>query len=546
MANSLYIFDYLNDIWQLLSDQDQNLFAETWKAYEQTYGYVWMQQFESDLANTITNLPLYNIKRWLQHRFDSTTQLLLAATYTSTADLSKGADLSSRNLIRMSVDGGPQLQLAVHGLNPYAVTLAEIVASINLQLGQNVASASGALLQFTSLTKGPTSSFKFYPATNPALDASQIILGLAPTQLPLSFPQFPYAFQLGEKDIVAIPILQDKIHDDQVTTLLTNTVDFSIQFGTGVAYFAEPPPALMWAKDTLVNFETPYNNFGYLMDLYDNNTPNYLKAVQGLWYAFWTGPTPQNIQRSLYLLFGLPSASNPGTVTALATNSATLTYTNGSIETFSIPADLTPIVALGQVVTKYQPLVNGINVYDKINYPGFLIKEVGRPGVQPFLTQYATKGSNPNTDETRALKLLEENTYLPQIAVQAFVNPNINLGTVQTFLRNIQPRARTFLLQILVGSVADPLPLMDEGLTGHVTPAWPNGRPSLELDISFDATFNLDWNDNTMGNQALWDEAEANPYTYLTLDDTTLSFSETVQIDVYQGLTLIDSFTVEG
>ena len=543
-ADSLYIFDYLNDVWELLSEQDQGIFAETWKGYEQTYGDVWMQQFESDLANTITNLPLYNIKRWLQHTFDSTTQLNLAASFTSNQDFSQNIDLSSRYLVRLSMNGGGQVEIDLRGSTPITTTLTQIIAGLNTALGAKVASAlsNNSLLKLTSTTTGPTSSFTLYPASDPALDASAIIFGLDPFLLPTTYPKFPYAFQLGDTDIVAIPTLQDKVHDDQITTLLTHGPDFSVQFGTGIISFAAVPPSSMWAKDTLCNFETPYNNFGYLIGLYQSNTPTYLKAVQGLWYAFWNGPTPENIKRSLYLIFGLPTASKAGAVAGLTPTTITLTYSDTSAETFAIPPTLVAVVALGQAVTQFQPLVSGINVYDKVNYPGFLRLEVGRPGVQQFLTQNATTGIAPDTDETMALTLLEQNTYLPQIQVGAFTSPTINMATVRSFLQNIQPKSRTYLLQILIGKFRDQLGLSDEGLTSHPTAKWSNGRPALGLDINFDATSKVGWNTNTMGNQDDWTDAEENPYSWVQLDDCVLSLGERTHIDVYQGITLIDSF----
>lgn len=548
-TTSEYIFDYLNDVWDLLPESDRVIFGETWKAYEQTYGYTWMQQFEIDLANTITNLPLYNIKRWLQHEFDSTTQLNLAATFTSSMSIAPSVDLEDRYLIKFSIDGETPIEVDLQGSVPATTYLFEIVNKINVAQGATVAFAidSNQLLEIKSSTQGPTSSIEFFPASDPTKDASAIVLGLDPvSQLPLKFPTFPYAYQLGETDIVHIPTLQNTIHYGQITTLLTENVDFQIEFGTGIIIFAEIPPQFMWAPDTLCNLETPYNNFGYLMGIYDTNTTDYLKEVKGLWYAYWTGPRPENIKTCLYLLFGLPTASEDGTVTAVTDTTISLAYTDATTETFNIPPNLTAIVVAGQAVTQFQPLVSGINVYDKINYPGFLAAEAGRPAVQPFLTQFATRGSNPDTDESMALNILEETTYLPQINVNAFISPTINVTNVQTFLRSIQPKSRTYLLQILIGLFQDLLFLSDEGATPLTTDNWPNGQPALGLNISFDATYNIDWNLNTMGNQSTWDEAEDNPYTYLTLDDMTIKFGDFAQIDVYQSAVLIDSFTLEG
>ena len=554
-ADSQYIFDYLNDVWDLLSETDRVRFGETWKAYEQTYGYAWMQQFEINMGNSIEYLPLYNIKRWLQHEFDSTTQLNLAASFTSSQDFTLPINLQDRYLVNLSLDGAAPIQINVQGPVPSSTTLAEIVSAINAAVGKTVAFATdqNKLLEIVSTTTGPTSSITFEAASSPTEDASAIIWGLDPvSQLPLTTPEFPYAYQLGEADIVGIPSLQTTIHNageiaGLSTTVLTQGTDYVVEFGSGVIMFAAPPPAaFMWAPDTLVNYQTPYNNFGYLMGYYDTNTASYLKAVQGLWYAYWNGPRPDNIRNALYLLFDLPTASKAGVVSAVSTTSITLTYTDQTTETFSVPNGLSPIVTLNESVSQFDPLVSGINVYDKINYPGFLEKEIGRPAVQPFLTQYATRGTDPSTDESKALKLLENTTYLPQIDVYAFTNPTINLANVQTFLRNIQPRSRTYLFQILVGVFFDQLELLDEGTTGHTTLKWPNGQPALGLGISFDATSNVDFNNNSYGDLAEWEDAESNPYTYLTIDDSFLNFGEYGQIEVYEGVTLVDSFAIEG
>lgn len=556
MADSQYIFDYLNDVWDLLPDQDKVRFGETWKAYEQTYGSVWMQQFDSDLANTITRLPLYNILRWIQHTFDASTQVFRSVTYVSPQDLSGHLDLSARYLIRLAIDGGAQFEIDCRGHNPSATTLAEIVARINVVVGQNIASAVNAnqLLQFTTVTQGPSSSLDFYATSAPAHDASEFILGFTLPELPAHYPKYPYQYQLSDQRVVGIPTLQNKIHDDQVTSLLEQNTDYTVEFGTGVISFIVTPPTKMWAKDTLINYETPYNNFGYLMDLYDSNTPNYLKAVQGLWFAFWQGPRPEYIKRSLYLLFGLPTASKPGTVTSVTPTTISLTYNDTTIENFTVPAGLEILVTVGETLTQYQPLVSGIRVFDKVNYPGFLRLEIGRPAVKPFLTQNATVGLDPSTDESRAILLLEANTYLPQIDVNAFISPDINVSNITSFLRNIQPRSRTYLLQILIGVFKDQLPIMDEGLTTQPdftlkpdgNPRWPNGRPALGLDISFDTTPNVDWNNNTMGNNATWLAAESDPYTGLILDDDVLIFGDHGHVDVYQSAVLIDSFSIEG
>ena len=540
-SDSSYIFNYIDDMWSTMPEPDQATFANTWKAYEMTYGDVWMQMFERQMALNIDYLPLYNIRRWQKYTFDETTKVSVSASYTSPQDMSQGLDLSSRYLVKISYDTFPAIEMDLRGRIPGATTITEIVTKINQTLGATVAYSlqNGQLLQLKSPTTGPTSSLTFYQATDADKDSAAIVLGFDPAvDLPKKYPQFPYAYYLGDKTIVSVPFLQNKIKQENITVKLEQGLNFAVEFGTAIASFSEPPLQTMWAPDTFVNLETPYNNFGFLLGIYDNNTADYLKAVKGLWYAYWTGPSPENIKRSLYLLFGLPTASSDGVVSSVTVTTITLTYATGSVEIFQIPKDLTSIVVSGDSVTKFQPLVSGIQVFDKVNYPGFVAKEVGRYGVQPFLTQNATRGSGADTDETKALTMLEANTYLPQIDVSTFISGSIKLANVRTFLSTLQPKSRTYLLQILVGSFREVLGLLDEGYTTKATALYPHGRPSLELDVTLDVTPNLDSNVNTFASQADLDAAEESDYTGMQLDEGT-AWGDRIEIEVRQGPHLV-------
>ena len=372
----------------------------------------------------------------------------------------------------------------------------------------------------------------FYPASDTGRDASALVLGLDSTAFPLTVPQFVFSYALPDTTITSMPTLQTNIHDDQPgIVVLTQNVDYAVTFGAGIVSFADTPPATMWAKNTLLNLETPYNNFGYLMNFYDQNTPAYLKAVQGLWYSYWTGPTPENIKRSLYLLFGLPTASFAGTVLTVTPTQITLLYADQTTEIFDIPTDLTSLVVVGQSVTKFQPLVSGISVFDKVNDKGFVSSQVGRFGIKQFLTQNASRGTGANTDETKALQTVEMNTYLPQIDVNAFVSADINLGNVKTFLTNMQPKSRTYFFQVLVGTFEDVIAMNDD---------------ALSINVAFNVTPNVDSNMNTDAQESDLIDAETNPATGIILDSECMAMTDMAGIQVFHSAVLVDSFTVEG
>jgi hypothetical protein len=297
----------------------------------------------------------------------------------------------------------------------------------------------------------------------------------------MTVPYFPFAFPLQYPNIVGIPDLRTRVRDDTADNISYNeNTDYILDTGNVLA-FKQMPPAVLWGKRNFVNQETPWNNFGFLMGIYQSNTAKYLSVIQGLWHAFWVGPKPTSIQTSLYLLFGLPVAAEDCVVQSItATAVTTVSLVGGITREYPIPMDLVPVVSVGQTLIKYSPIVSGIEVYDKINLPGFITTEIGRIGIQHFLTQNASRGTG-DTDETKALRLLEEHTFLPQISVNAFISPDINLGNVKQFLGLIRPMHKTFLSQIIVGEFKDPIVLQDQ----------------IGFDIDIDVTPNLDSNQTT-------------------------------------------------
>src|SRR5690606_5257683 len=115
-----------------------------------------------------------------------------------------------------------------------------------------------------------------------------------------------------------------------------------------------------------------------------------------------------------------------------------ITDDRGQIITYTIPDGLDPVVSVGDSVKRFDSLTTGVSIIDRNNEPGFVENRLGRAGIARFLTDKATRGVG-DTDETKALKLLEHHLFLPQILVEAVVQ-RVNVGELVTFLDNMKPQ----------------------------------------------------------------------------------------------------------
>jgi len=121
---------------------------------------------------------------------------------------------------------------------------------------------------------------------------------------------------------------------------------------------------------------------------------------------------------------------------------------------------------------------------------------------------------------------LEEYTYLPQIKVESFIDPDINMQNVRTFLDAINPKVKTFLFQIIVGEFKDEVEIEDK----HA------------LHIKLDVTPNVDSNQTTFLPQADLDDYETIDNEALNMDSDGIALQESVAVEVYSFGSLIDSF----
>jgi hypothetical protein len=530
MSSTQY-FQFLESVWELLPDADRERFGELWQGYEQYLAAIYQKYVELTLNGSVADLLPYSTERWLPYTFNSDNFIQRAATITSTQDMSAGLNLTNKYLLKLRIDGTNTFEVNVQGADPQTTRIEEVILTLNLAAGFPFASSlySNTILYLKSRTEGIGSSIEILPTSNPNANACEFVLGISLLELPKTYPQFRYPYTIPYANVSSIPLFRDHVRDEDVTISPEEGVDYILE-GNGIITFKTVPPENLWATRTDVDEEIPWANFGFLTGIYQKNSPRYVGVVQGLWYAFWNGPTPQNVRRSLYLLFGLPTAKEPGTITAVTATQIETTGDSGTVYTVDIPTGLVSEVVVGQRVTTFEPLVDGIMVFDKINYPGFIEAEAGRFGIQRFLTQNASVGKaepgEPLTDEDRALVMLEEYTFLPQISVDAFIYPDINLRNVRIFLDSFKPLNKTYLFQIIVGTFRELLGLTD--------------RIGIHDDI--DLTSNLDSNETTFMDSETLLSYETNDIDALNLDPHGILFDERLEIEVYSGLILIDSF----
>jgi len=138
---------------------------------------------------------------------------------------------------------------------------------------------------------------------------------------------------------------------------------------------------------------------------------------------------------------GFPSTDGPGGFGASVYNvrdSKIFLEDKDGVETsYDVPTGLCSIVSEDDEVETYQRLTNGVDIYDKAREPGFVENHLGRFAIQRFLTQNASKGLG-NSDETKAMDMLENHLWIPQVLTAA-MSENANVLEILTFLENMKP-----------------------------------------------------------------------------------------------------------
>lgn len=514
MANSNYIYRFINSVWDFMPQKERNRFGELWKGYEQIWADNLQTFYELDQAININSIPVFLTSRWNKYEFNENNQLIQPATFFAYQDISLGLNLSEKYELKIAIDDEDPITVDCRGKDPENTNINEVIFAINQAFGFAFASGifENTIIQLQTKTEGPDSKIVILESNIIERNAAEIIFGILDFQLPVTTPRLPFIYTLPSTKILSIPSLQNTIRTEILEYYYIEGPDYKIDRDNSTIGFRQEPKEILWAKVTKENEENPFYNFGWLIDYVDQTITkeNYLLNLQGLWFAFWQGPKPELIRRALYLLFGLPISLRNGVVISQTENNTEILHDDNVLRTYVLPSQLTWIVNTGEYVERFQPLVSGIDVFDKVNLPGFVQTEIGRDALQQFALPEASRGSNPDTDESKALWALEEHTFLPQINVNAFVRPDVNVGAIFTFLRNIKPLHKDFYFQVIVAIFQENLGIDD--IAGF----------TLNIDI----TPNLDINQANTTEVSIREEYEELPFPQLDLDSDRVGIFE--------------------
>lgn len=173
-------------------------------------------------------------------------------------------------------------------------------------------------------------------------------------------------------EIVWVASIQDGV-DAPTITLLPNT-DFIIYEG---ALYLNQVFEKGWLKDVKIDLQTPYNNFGYLIDFRMPNSPTYVDLLKSLWAAYVGGPRHYVMQNFGRIMLGAPPAQYAGIVQAVSTVGSTSTVDilgdDGVMRRFTV-SNMPVAVAPQERVDRFTALGAGLNVIDHITEPDWYLR----------------------------------------------------------------------------------------------------------------------------------------------------------------------------
>ena len=145
-----------------------------------------------------------------------------------------------------------------------------------------------------------------------------------------------------------------------------------------VSYRLETPIRRFWGEYASFDDGILGSNFGHLVLLPEATaTPEDLARVRGLFYSLFRGGTVENIRRGVHILLGLPIAVKGGTVTQVnpvysgQKGLVVIRGADGKERSHTYPLILGTTVAVGDVVSEFEPLSPGVELVDQLSRPNW-------------------------------------------------------------------------------------------------------------------------------------------------------------------------------
>ena len=136
-----------------------------------------------------------------------------------------------------------------------------------------------------------------------------------------------------------------------------------------------------WFKNVQIDTNTPFNNFGYLIDFApdeEGTTQEYVDLLKSLWAAFVGGSTHWVMENFGRIMLGSPFARYPGVVQAVlpqadGSNFIDILGDDGALRRFTLTG-FPPAVSGGDTVTRFTALGGGLNVLDSTVEPNWYLR----------------------------------------------------------------------------------------------------------------------------------------------------------------------------
>jgi len=252
--------------------------------------------------------------------------------------------------------------------------------------------------------------------------------------------------------VVDVPTLTELIEVGNNEDVLRRNVDYfleefrgqpAIRFSVGEGlelgdvWEGERPPDRLWAEYTYVDNESVIeDNFGRVVGVTIDQfaelpiNTDYLSAVQGIWYAYFNGPTMQNLRIGTQILLGLPFAEADGIIEEIRTdflsrNARMLIRdidTQSIVRSYSFPQILdiednpetgSPYV-VGDTVDQFAPLAKGVEIVDYVDNPTWFVGMLNQ-GVFHEVQKYHTFSVRVDSDAFNLSALLFAQRFILSI-----------------------------------------------------------------------------------------------------------------------------------